>query len=66
MTRLSNNQVDQNGKLINGYDYDKQCWVLGGIIQDCGHPKPGEYAPALGRAWEGCSCYGRKHKGEVI
>lgn len=66
MTRLSTNEIDKEGKIINGYDYDKQCWVVGGIIQDCGHPRKGEYAPAIGRAWGGCNCYGRIHKGEAI
>lgn len=36
--RLSNDEFDANGKLMNGYDYDFQVWVINGIIQNCGHP----------------------------
>ena len=37
MARLSGDErVD--GRLVNGFDYDLQVWVLAGIIQDCGHP----------------------------
>jgi len=25
-----------NGKLVNGFDYDLQVWVVNGIIQDAG------------------------------
>ena len=52
MSRMSNDQYE-NGRLINGYDYKNQCWVIKGIIQDCGHPKEMK-----------CSCYGRIHAGE--
>lgn len=38
MSRTSASQF-KNGLLWNGYDYDKQAWVLKGIYQDCGHPE---------------------------
>ena len=53
MTRLSQNQTDENGRLINGYDYKNQAWVLGGCYVSCGHP-----------ATKKCNCYGRLHDGE--
>ena len=37
--RTSTDQLDKNGMLINGYDYDLQVWVKSGIIIECGHPK---------------------------
>jgi hypothetical protein len=37
----------------NGYDYENQCWVIAGIVQDCGHPENMK-----------CNCYGRLHAGE--
>jgi len=42
------------GRLWNGYDYDRQAWVIDGRYQDCGHP--------FGDAR--CRCYGRLHEGE--
>ena len=34
------------------FDYTNQCWIVDGIIQECGHK------------WsEDCGCYGRKHAG---
>lgn len=39
MTRQSNNGYNDQGDLVNGYDYSLRCWVKDGIIQDCGHPK---------------------------
>lgn len=52
MSRLSGNEY-RDGMLWNGYDYDNQCWVIDGIIQDCNHP---EYMR--------CICFGRYHAGE--
>lgn len=35
------------------FDYTNQCWVVDGIIQECGH------------TWDiDCGCYGRKHAGK--
>ena len=36
MSRISDNEV-LDGKLLNGFDYEKQAWVVDGIYQDCGH-----------------------------
>ena len=36
------------------YDYTNQCWVKGGVVLNCGHPKTMD-----------CQCYGRVHAGEV-
>ncbi len=53
MTRTSKDQFDKQGRLINGYDYTNQAWVIGGVYQNCGHPKI-----------QACGCYGREHAGE--
>ena len=52
MSRLSRDEF-QDGRLINGYDYDNQAWVLDGRYVLCGHP------PDMA-----CICYGRSHAGE--
>jgi hypothetical protein len=52
MTRISNDQYI-NGRLINGYDYKNQAWVLEGKYVKCGHPES-----------MNCSCYGKEHAGE--
>ncbi len=52
MTRFSNNYY-RGGRLWDGYDYDKQAWVLDGVSIDCGHPKDMD-----------CGCYGGLHAGE--
>jgi hypothetical protein len=50
--RKSGNEV-KNGRLMNGYDYEKQAWVINGKYIHCGHPESMK-----------CGCYGRKHEGE--
>jgi len=50
--RTSQNE-SQNGKLINGYDYDRQAWVLDRKYVRCGHPEHMD-----------CKCYGKEHEGE--
>lgn len=30
-------QVDADGALLNGFDYSLQVWVIGGVVQNCGH-----------------------------
>ena len=35
------------------YDYENQCYIYSGVIQDCNHPIN-----------MGCSCYGRENKGK--
>ena len=52
MSRTSNDQYI-NGRLINGYDYKNQAWVLNGRYVECGHPSSMD-----------CGCYGREHKDE--
>lgn len=52
--RYSQNEV-KDGKIINGFDYDKQVWIIDGVYQNCGHPKDMD-----------CNCYGRQHKGQVV
>jgi hypothetical protein len=52
VVRYSNDEY-KDGRLMNGYDYDNQAWVLDGKYVACGH-----------RASMNCSCYGRIHKGE--
>lgn len=36
--RTSENQYDADGAVLNGFDYRLQVWVVGGIVQNCGHP----------------------------
>jgi hypothetical protein len=52
--RYSNDEY-KDGRLINGYDYNNQAWVINGKYVDCGHPSNME-----------CGCYGRIHKGEEV
>jgi len=35
------------------FDYDNQCWIVGGKVERCGHPET-----------MNCGCYGRIHAGE--
>jgi hypothetical protein len=53
MSRTSGNAYKE-GLLWNGYDYIRQAWVKDGVYVSCGHP---ESIP--------CTCYGRKHEGEI-
>jgi hypothetical protein len=50
-------------KVINGYDYTNQAWVLDGVYVRCGHPEVGDVLPE-GTVWTGCTCYGLEHEGE--
>ena len=52
--RTSDNYY-QEGKLLNGYDYDKQAWVLRGKYVRCGHPEEMD-----------CKCYGKIHEGDIV
>ncbi len=52
MTRTSRDQYI-NGRLINGFDYINQAWVIDGQYDSCAHP------PDMH-----CDCYGRQHAGE--
>ena len=45
----------QDKKLYNGYDYEKQAWVLKGKYVRCGHPDS-----------MNCQCYGKAHEGESV
>jgi len=53
MPRTSNNITDKTGRIIDGYDYDLQVWILSGSYQNCGHPED-----------MNCDCFGRLHQGE--
>lgn len=52
MSRQSANKY-HDGRLWNGYDYQRQAWVEGGRYIRCGHPETMR-----------CGCYGRLHEGE--
>lgn len=52
--RLSDDEKDETGKLVNGFDYANQAWVVDGKYQRCGHPES-----------MGCSCFGKLHEGEA-
>ena len=50
--RTSDNYIT-DGKLQDGYDYEKQTWVKDGKYVRCGHPES-----------MNCQCYGRLHENE--
>lgn len=50
--RYSNNEINQAGDIVDGYDYDNQAWVVNGSYVDCGHS-----------AEMACMCFGRKFAG---
>lgn len=51
--RESSNQYEKGtGRLLNGFCYVNQAWVIDGRFVACGHPKP-------------CTCYGTMHEGET-
>ena len=52
MSRITTDEI-KNGRLINGYDYINQAWVVDGVYVRCGHPET-----------MNCRCYGRTHEGE--
>lgn len=52
MSRTSNDQFNAEGVLFNGYDYARQCWVIGGKFAACGHSSIS------------ASCWGCNHAGE--
>jgi hypothetical protein len=52
--RISNDERLPDGRLLNGYDYERQAWVKDGRYIRCGHP---ESMP--------CGCYGKAHAGEL-
>lgn len=43
------------GLLINGFDYDKQAWIVNAKYVRCAHPET-----------MNCGCYGRMHEGEPV
>ena len=51
-------------KVVSGYDYTNQAWILDGVYVRCGHPEVGERLPD-GQQWTGCQCYGLIHEGEA-
>ena len=56
MTRTSRDELDSQGYVVNGYNYDRQCWVRDYHVVPCGHPdsmKPN-------------CCYAGSHAGEDI
>ena len=50
--RLSSDDY-RDGRLMNGYDYERQAWVMDGKYIACGHPES-----------MSCGCYGKLHEGE--
>ena len=40
-------------RLMQGFDYQNQAWVVGGKYVKCGHPES-----------MNCNCYGKIHEGE--
>lgn len=31
--------LNRHGRVWSGFDYDLQVWVVGGVVQICGHPE---------------------------
>ena len=54
----TSDDVYESGRLIHGFDYDKQAWVKDGKYLRCGHPDSTDGRPIK------CGCYGRAHEGE--
>ena len=50
MSRITENEYNDKGYLVNGFDYVRQAWVQGGRYVRCGHPE--------GMA---CNCWGRNY-----
>jgi hypothetical protein len=55
MSRTSNDQLDSNGKLVNGFDYQNQAWVKDGRYVRCGHPEA-----------MNCGCFGKRFAGLTV
>jgi hypothetical protein len=58
MTRESGDEL-RAGRVFNGFDYQVQVWVVGGVVQRCGHPT--SMRPAGGPC---CNAY--RHVGKRI
>lgn len=54
--RESTNELSADGLVRDGFDYDVQVWVSGGIVQRCGHPE--SMGPTC--------CNGRIYAGKAI
>ena len=54
MSRISTDQYKGN-KLVNGYDYDNQAWVIDGKYVKCGHLENMD-----------CNCYGKINEGKEV
>ncbi len=37
MSRMSRDELAEDGSILNGYDYNVQVWVEEGFVQMCGH-----------------------------
>jgi hypothetical protein len=55
MSRLSQDEFDGQGVLLNGFDYENQAWVADGKYIRCGHPDS-----------MACGCYGKEHEGQPV
>lgn len=53
MSRSSIDIHDETGRLMMGFDYEKQSWVKDGKYMKCFHPED-----------MNCNCYGKEHEGE--
>lgn len=49
----ASDDVYVNGRLMDGFDYVNQAWVVNGHYVRCGHPDT-----------MACRCWGRTHEGE--
>lgn len=39
MSRLSSDEIANDGTIYNGFDYNLQAWVINGIVTDVGNAK---------------------------
>ena len=54
MSRKSDQIMNTEGRLMDGYDYENQAWVKRGRYIRCGHPEGMD-----------CNCYGKLHEAEM-
>lgn len=54
MSRQSVN-INKNGSLFSGYDYENQAWVMEGKYIRCGHPDSMD-----------CGCFGKEYEGKTV
>lgn len=60
MSRTSSDTI-RNGRVWDGFDYNLQVWVFGGVVQGCGHP---DWSRRVSR--DGSCCNAHRHAGRRL